>query len=60
MPVLADVRSSVTPAELERTGLPPEKSRILSDRVNAVLERHRDREEPDSQTETWLEFRKIF
>jgi acetyl-CoA synthetase len=60
VPVLADVRSSVTPAELERTGLPPEKSRILSDRVNAVLERHRDREEPDSQTETWLEFRKIF
>src|SRR5713226_4510124 len=59
MQVLADVRSSVTPAELERTGLPREKSRVLSERVNEVLARHRDRRTPKSQTETWLEFRKI-
>jgi acetyl-CoA synthetase len=49
----------VTPAELERTGLLREKSRILSDRVNAVLGRHRDRTNSDFQAETWLEFRKI-
>jgi acetyl-CoA synthetase len=49
----------MTPAELKRTGLPREKSQILSDRVNEVLGRHRDRTDPESQTETWLEFRKI-
>jgi acetyl-CoA synthetase len=49
----------MTRAELARTGLSRERTRVLSDRVNEVLGRHRDRTDPESQTETWLEFRRI-